>query len=79
MNEFASDGVRYVPRLALGADIQQWASYGAMIVSELIARSAIDSEQQEAEASIWAHRFDASKSIDAYLEIYRKVFDECMQ
>jgi glycosyltransferase involved in cell wall biosynthesis len=75
MNEFASEGVSYLPRLQVGDNVDEWAARGAEAVRELIARPATDAGQRADLAHRWANRFDANKSIDAYLAIYTKVFE----
>jgi glycosyltransferase involved in cell wall biosynthesis len=78
MNEFASEGVSYIPRLQVDENIDTWAARGASVVRELVARPATDARRHAELARIWADRFDPGKSIDAYLAIYKKVFDQAL-
>jgi glycosyltransferase involved in cell wall biosynthesis len=74
MNEFPSEDSRFIPRMGLGIDIDMWAELGASLARDLIAQRNRDPAKCVERAQAWAKRFDADKSIDAYLSIYEDVF-----
>ncbi len=75
MNEVAGATARYIPRLERAADIERWALQGAAALRELLALSALEREQLAQRGRAWTQQFDASKAIDKYLEIYKRIFD----
>ncbi len=75
MNEVAGTTARYIPRLERAADIERWALLGAAALQELLALSAVERERLAQRGRAWTQQFDASKAIDKYLEIYKRVFD----
>jgi glycosyltransferase involved in cell wall biosynthesis len=73
MNEFAGPAAHYLPRLQLGADIDAWAARGADLVRRLLAEPPMDFRQASSAAEQVRARFDAEKTIEAYLAIYEKL------
>jgi glycosyltransferase involved in cell wall biosynthesis len=74
MTEVGGDAARYLPRLQFGEDIEAWASRCALELSALLT---LGSEARAALVSAGiaqAARFDADRAIDAYLDIYHRVF-----
>lgn len=74
MNELPSEDSRFLPRMGLGTDIDAWAELGASLAVDLIAMRNKDPVKSADRARAWAKRFDADKSIDAYLSIYEAVY-----
>lgn len=74
MNEISSNTAHYIARLQPGADLHAWAAQGAALIEQLVSRERPESEGSPAEANLWGARFNADKAIDAYLEIYKRVF-----
>jgi glycosyltransferase involved in cell wall biosynthesis len=73
MNEIVGSAAHYIPRLQPGADIDVWAIQGADLVRRLIAQPIADFETALVAANQLRARFDAEKTIDAYLAIYKNL------
>lgn len=73
MNEFAGGAAHYIPRLQPGDDIDAWAGQGANLVGRLVAQPIPDFETVSIAANQLRERFDAKKTIEAYLSIYKNL------
>jgi len=74
MTEVGGDAAHYLPLLQFGEDIDAWASRCAPALAALLA---LDGEARAATVAAGiaqAARFDADCAIDAYLDIYHRVF-----
>jgi glycosyltransferase involved in cell wall biosynthesis len=75
MNEIGGHQAHYIPRLKFGEDMDEWAARCAPMVSKLVAESAsADPAKRADRAREWALRFEVDKAIDAYLAIYKNIF-----
>ena len=73
MNEFAGTAAHYLPRLKLETDIDAWAAQGADLLQRLLSAPSVEFEKASIAAQQVSARFDAGKTIDAYLAIYAKI------
>jgi glycosyltransferase involved in cell wall biosynthesis len=76
MSEVAGDAAVYLPRLQFGQDIDAWGAQGADILATLLSESAENQARRSERGRAWANNFNADRSIDAYLAIYRRVFSD---
>ncbi len=74
MNEIKGEGIYYIPRLQLTADSTAWAAKSALLLCKLVLQSTSGPVVRAECANGWAKRFEAGKTIEAYLSIYEKVF-----
>jgi glycosyltransferase involved in cell wall biosynthesis len=73
MNEVGGPHAHYLPRLASRAHLPEWAERGAALLCELLDRPEPVREHERAEGMAWTRRFDTTKAIDRYLDIYARV------
>jgi glycosyltransferase involved in cell wall biosynthesis len=73
MNEVAGSDARYLPRLAVGDDVNAWAAHGAAVLRDLLDASARDKAQASERRRAWARRFSTQAAIESYLAIYSKI------
>lgn len=78
MNEVGGDVATYIPLLKLGDDCDDWARKSAEKLITLISMTP-DARKSYAKSSVEnVSKFNAKKTIDAYLSIYAQVLD-CYQ
>jgi glycosyltransferase involved in cell wall biosynthesis len=73
MNEVAGDAACYLPRLKSPAEMDSWSARGATVLRELLAESGPDKARRKDRGLSWAKRFDANRTVDGYLTVYRGV------
>jgi glycosyltransferase involved in cell wall biosynthesis len=73
MSEIAGPVAAYVPRLQPHEDLDVWAKGAARVLQSLLRRSASERSDDLRQAAQWIQRFDADRTIDRYLEIYRSI------
>jgi hypothetical protein len=74
MTEVAGEAAHYLARLKFGEDIDAWAAIGATILREMVSKGDSERARLAEFTRSWQGRFDADRSIDAYLSIYKKIF-----
>jgi glycosyltransferase involved in cell wall biosynthesis len=73
MNEIAGSAAHYIPRLQPDEEVDAWAAQGADLICRLLAQPLPDFETASIAANQLSARFDAEKTIDAYLAIYKNL------
>ncbi len=73
MNEIAGSGAFYIPRLRIDDDIDAWGAKGAAVLDELLAETPTQLDERKRRGLEWAQRFNADKTIEGYIDIYKRV------
>ena len=73
MNEIAGPDAFYLPRLQLDDDLDAWAAMAAAVLDGLLAETPAQSHERKQRGFEWAQRFNADKTIEGYIEIYKRV------
>jgi glycosyltransferase involved in cell wall biosynthesis len=75
MTEVGGSAARYIPRLAHGDDIGQWAARGADELSTLLALAERERSALIQAGFVQAARFGADRAIEAYLDSYQRILE----
>jgi glycosyltransferase involved in cell wall biosynthesis len=75
MNEVGGPAAHYLPRLRPSENLDAWARKGAEALQDLLGEGATDKVERAQTGRHWASRFDADKTIDDYLMIYRRILE----
>jgi glycosyltransferase involved in cell wall biosynthesis len=73
MSEIAGPGAVCVPRLRPDQDLQSWAMEAAGMLDLLLRRPEAERNADAQQMAQWVERFDSIRTIDQYLEIYRRI------
>jgi glycosyltransferase involved in cell wall biosynthesis len=73
MNEVGGPATRFLPRLRINSDVNEWAMNGAAVLIEVLSMNDSDRIQASQRGIAWAARFDADAAIAGYLNIYTQI------
>jgi len=73
MSEIAGPGAAYIPRLQLQDSLHAWADRGAVVLDRLLREQEPGGTGKPEQVAQWLQRFDANRTIDRYLMIYREI------
>ena len=73
MTEVGGPAAHYVPRMKSSEHMDEWAAVAVEELANVLGRDEETCIRESAEGIAWAARFDPVRTIDAYLEVYKKV------